>query len=76
MNAGKHSFNNQSLHHIGASYNPYEQAISIIGRTLSPFDDDDLIPCFGFGDGNFFFNYGHFNVFFLRVMMILRNLKN
>ncbi|KAH7670638.1 putative E3 ubiquitin ligase protein [Dioscorea alata] len=48
--SGKHSFNNQSLHHIGASYNPYEQAISIIGRTLSPFDDDDLIPCFGFGD--------------------------
>ncbi|KAM0940828.1 putative transcription factor C2H2 family [Dioscorea sansibarensis] len=48
--SGKHSFNNQSLHHIGASYNPYEQAISIIGRTLSPFDEDDLIPCFGFGD--------------------------
>ncbi|XP_039133706.1 E3 ubiquitin-protein ligase RGLG2-like [Dioscorea cayenensis subsp. rotundata] len=48
--SGKHSFNNQSLHHISSSYNPYEQAISIVGRTLSPFDEDDLIPCFGFGD--------------------------
>lgn len=48
--AGKHSFNRRSLHAIGNTYNPYEQAISIIGRTLSPFDEDNLIPCFGFGD--------------------------
>ncbi|XP_073038413.1 E3 ubiquitin-protein ligase RGLG3-like isoform X1 [Primulina eburnea] len=47
---GKDSFNRRSLHAIGSTPNPYEQAISIIGRTLSPFDDDNLIPCFGFGD--------------------------
>ncbi|XP_071709329.1 E3 ubiquitin-protein ligase RGLG2-like [Rutidosis leptorrhynchoides] len=47
---GKKSFNNQCLHSIGVSQNPYEQAISIIGKTLSAFDEDNLIPCFGFGD--------------------------
>ncbi|KAG8640788.1 E3 ubiquitin-protein ligase RGLG3 isoform X2 [Manihot esculenta] len=47
---GRHSFHRKSLHAIGSTPNPYEQAISIIGRTLSPFDEDNLIPCFGFGD--------------------------
>ncbi|KAL5731285.1 RING-type E3 ubiquitin transferase [Ranunculus cassubicifolius] len=47
---GKQSFNNRSLHAIGGTPNPYEKAISIIGKTLAPFDDDNLIPCFGFGD--------------------------
>ncbi|KAL8228024.1 hypothetical protein R6Q57_015608 [Mikania cordata] len=47
---GKVSFNNRSLHAVGDSPNPYEKAISIIGETLAPFDDDNLIPCFGFGD--------------------------
>ncbi|KAK9104300.1 hypothetical protein Scep_021144 [Stephania cephalantha] len=49
---GAKSFNCRSLHHTGDCYNPYEQAISIIGRTLSAFDDDNLIPCFGFGDAS------------------------
>ncbi|MED6168269.1 E3 ubiquitin-protein ligase rglg2 [Stylosanthes scabra] len=49
---GKRSFNRKSLHHIGNGYNPYEQAISIIGKTLSAFDEDNLIPCFGFGDAS------------------------
>lgn len=49
---GKVSFNRRSLHHIGEFQNPYEQAISIIGRTLSAFDEDNLIPCFGFGDAS------------------------
>lgn len=49
---GKKSFRRLSLHHIGSTPNPYEQAISILGKTLSMFDDDNLIPCFGFGDGN------------------------
>ncbi|KAH1148344.1 hypothetical protein GYH30_043124 [Glycine max] len=47
---GSVSFNNRSLHAIGSTPNPYEKAISIIGKTLAPFDDDNLIPCFGFGD--------------------------
>ncbi|XP_022947337.1 E3 ubiquitin-protein ligase RGLG4 isoform X2 [Cucurbita moschata] len=47
---GKVSFNNRSLHSVSDSPNPYEKALSIIGRTLAPFDDDGLIPCFGFGD--------------------------
>ncbi|CAM8953695.1 unnamed protein product [Rhodiola kirilowii] len=54
---GKRSFNRKSLHAIGAIPNPYEQAISIIGRTLSPFDEDNLIPCFGFGDESTSDNY-------------------
>ncbi|EPS71527.1 hypothetical protein M569_03231, partial [Genlisea aurea] len=48
--SGKFSFHRRSLHALGNTRNPYEQAISIIGQTLSPFDEDNLIPCFGFGD--------------------------
>ncbi|XP_073150214.1 E3 ubiquitin-protein ligase RGLG4-like isoform X2 [Henckelia pumila] len=47
---GKKSFNSRSLHAISDIPNPYEKAISIIGKTLAPFDEDNLIPCFGFGD--------------------------
>ncbi|XP_062193665.1 E3 ubiquitin-protein ligase RGLG1-like isoform X2 [Phragmites australis] len=47
---GKRCFNGRSLHHVGDSPNPYEQAIGIIGETLSAFDEDNRIPCFGFGD--------------------------
>ncbi|KAK9152253.1 hypothetical protein Syun_010562 [Stephania yunnanensis] len=50
--SGERSFGNRSLHAIDNGPNPYEQAISIIGKTLAPFDDDNLIPCFGFGDAN------------------------
>ncbi|KAJ8750040.1 hypothetical protein K2173_013955 [Erythroxylum novogranatense] len=49
---GANSFNRRNLHHIGNGLNPYEQAISIIGRTLAAFDEDNLIPCFGFGDAS------------------------
>ncbi|KAK8643493.1 hypothetical protein V6N13_012788 [Hibiscus sabdariffa] len=49
---GARSFNRKSLHHIGNGQNPYEQAISIIGQSLSAFDEDNLIPCYGFGDAS------------------------
>lgn len=48
---GKVSYNGKSLHHTASGLNPYEQAITIIGKTLAAFDDDNLIPCYGFGDG-------------------------
>ncbi|KAI5428263.1 E3 ubiquitin-protein ligase rglg1 [Lathyrus oleraceus] len=48
--SAKNPFKRRSLHHIGNGLNPYEQAISIIGKTLAAFDEDNLIPCFGFGD--------------------------
>ncbi|KAK1319279.1 E3 ubiquitin-protein ligase RGLG1 [Acorus calamus] len=51
LKSGKLSFNRRSLHHLGDVQNPYQHAISIIGRTLSAFDEDNMIPCFGFGDG-------------------------
>ncbi|KAL8142433.1 hypothetical protein V2J09_015465 [Rumex salicifolius] len=38
------SFQNLSLHHLGSGFNPYEQAISVIGKTLSAFDEDNSIP--------------------------------
>ncbi|KAL5571292.1 hypothetical protein UlMin_020889 [Ulmus minor] len=41
------SFNNRSLHHLREKQNPYERAISIIGKRLSSFDE---VPCYGFGD--------------------------
>ncbi|XP_050242570.1 proline-rich receptor-like protein kinase PERK10 isoform X2 [Quercus robur] len=49
---GKFSFNNRSLHTVGDTPNPYENAISIIGNTLSRFSKDNLIHCFGFGDAS------------------------
>ncbi|KAL1553351.1 E3 ubiquitin-protein ligase rglg1 [Salvia divinorum] len=49
---GKNSYNGKSLHHIGGGLNPYEQAITIVGKTLAAFDDDNLIPCYGFGDAS------------------------
>lgn len=48
---GKHSFDGLSLHTVSSqTLNPYEDAISIIGKALSEYDEDRKIPCFGFGD--------------------------
>ena len=47
---GKASFGGQCLHSLSTGVNPYEHAISAIARALRDFDDDNLIPAFGFGD--------------------------
>jgi E3 ubiquitin-protein ligase RGLG len=49
---GKKSFGGRSLHDVSepSKPNPYQQVISIIAKTLAPFDADGFIPCFGFGD--------------------------
>ncbi|OVA16372.1 Copine [Macleaya cordata] len=51
---GSGSVNGWSLHDIGDAQNPYEQVISLIGRTLcgAEFPERSLIPCFGFGDAS------------------------
>lgn len=54
VSAGKRTFGGRSLHDVsggaGAPPNPYQRVISTLGRTLEAFDDDRLIPCYGFGD--------------------------
>jgi len=48
---GQKTFGGKSLHFVQPGVlNPYETAISLIGKTLHSFDDDGLIPAFGFGD--------------------------
>lgn len=48
---GLNSFGGKCLHSLRrGELNPYESAMSTIGRTLGVFDDDQLIPCLGFGD--------------------------
>jgi len=49
---GRKSFNQNCLHKlIGTKVsNPYQKVIWILGQTLAPFDDDNQIPAYGFGD--------------------------
>ncbi|KAK2947342.1 putative E3 ubiquitin-protein ligase RGLG5 [Blattamonas nauphoetae] len=48
-NKGKKSFGGLHLHDTTVR-NPYMEAIDILGKTLEPFDDDNMIPVFYFGD--------------------------
>lgn len=48
---GKRTYDGFSLHDVTQpKANPYQQTICILGETLEPFDDDGIIPAFGFGD--------------------------
>eukprot|EP00112_Aurelia_sp_Birch-Aquarium-sp1_P022276 Seg6222.2 transcript_id=Seg6222.2/GoldUCD/mRNA.D3Y31 product="E3 ubiquitin-protein ligase RGLG5" protein_id=Seg6222.2/GoldUCD/D3Y31 len=50
---GRKTFEHKSLHHIFKNVrrvNPYQRVISAMAETLSTFDEDNLIPCYGFGD--------------------------
>jgi len=48
---GKNTFGGECLHSLTAGgMNPYQRVIDVMARTLEPFDDDKLIPAYGFGD--------------------------
>lgn len=49
-NGGGVYFPDKHLHSLAYQPNLYQQVITIMGKTLEPFDDDKLIPAYGFGD--------------------------
>ncbi|KAE9415796.1 hypothetical protein Angca_002411, partial [Angiostrongylus cantonensis] len=60
---GEDSFGGRSLHTIHPNIkNPYQQVITILGRTLAPFASTGRIPVYGFGDAK----TGDWSVFSLK----------
>jgi len=48
---GVNSFGGKCLHDTTSGRdNPYQRAMRVVARTLEAFDDDHMIPAFGFGD--------------------------
>ncbi|XP_067658896.1 uncharacterized protein [Haliotis asinina] len=48
---GKKTFGKKCLHDISAAeQNPYQKVIQVLGETLEPFDNEGVMPAFGFGD--------------------------
>ena len=47
---GKQSNGGRSLHDGSSNSTPYSRALSAVATTLEAFDDDNLIPSYGFGD--------------------------
>jgi hypothetical protein len=52
LQTGKRTFGGRCLHDVSdpSSPSPYEQALSIVAKALWNFDDDHMIPTYGFGD--------------------------